>query len=257
MTTDKTPQLTTWVKAQKPFSKAVLRASQKHAESVYPHESVGIVVDRQYVPLENNHADPVNHFSIHPDILVEYADRIQAVIHSHPLENHPAYPSRADQITQAEWQIPFGIQLINKEGAGNIIWYGDQLKTPELEGRPYIFGVYDCYSIWRDYYRIHLGIELPNIHRNENFYLQGENLYMDNAKDFGFYQVDVADMQPNDIVLVRIRSADIPNHGILYLGGDRGLHHMPYRASAMESISRYIKPNRHMFDSVWRHKDNT
>lgn len=243
----------TWREAQKPFSNSVIRASQDHAASVFPNESVGIVVNDEYVALENTHENPENHFRIAPEVLVEYEGQIQSVIHSHNVDKHPGHPSEADIATQMQWNIPFGIQLINSQGPGNIIWYGDQLPTAELLARPYVFGVYDCFSIWRDYYRIELGISLPNIPRDENFYLNGQNLYVNNAKSFGFEQVDNDDLQENDIILLRIRSKEIPNHGVVFLGGDQGLHHMPYKASARESVNRYIRKESPMFHSVWRY----
>lgn len=242
-----------WREAQKPFDTSVVRASQAHAAEVYPEESVGIVVDGEYIALENTHEDPENHFKIDPDVLAEYAYQIEAVIHSHNLQIHRPQPSQKDMETQMEWGIPFGIQLINESGPGNIIWFGDQLETADLEARPYVFGVYDCFSIWRDYYKLELGIDLPDVPRDENFYLNGQNLYEDHAAEFGFQKVPFEDLQPNDIILLRIRSKDIPNHGIVYLGGDQGLHHMPFKASARESINRYIRKESPMYHSVWRY----
>lgn len=243
-----------WRTAQHPFSKWVEKASRKHAEEVFPQESVGIVVDGKYIRVDNTHEDPENHFKIHPDVLIKYEGQIQAVIHSHNIDVHPAHPSKKDQETQMDWNIPFGIQLVNKSGAGNIIWFGDVLPMTELEGRPYIFGVYDCFTIWRDYYKLELGIDLPNVAREEDFWQKGDNLYIDNAERFGFYQVDDNDLQVNDIVLIRIRSRVIPNHGIIYLGGEVGLHHMPYKTSSKDNISKFIRPDKQMFHSVWRRK---
>lgn len=246
---------TTWREAQTLFDSQVIRDSQEHSQSVYPNESVGIVVDGKYIPVDNTHEDPLNHFKIHPDILVEYHDKIEAVIHSHDLTRHPAGPSKADMISQKQWNIPFGIQLINAAGPGNIIWFGDQLPIPELEGRPYIFGVYDCYSVLRDYYKMELGVDMPNFNRNEDFFLNGDDLYMDNAEDTGFVQVDINDIQKNDIILICIRSK-MPNHGLIYLGGDSALHHLPYKTSMIDSVSKYIDPSKKLFHSVWRYKEN-
>jgi proteasome lid subunit RPN8/RPN11 len=245
-----------WRTAQQLFDADVVKESQKHSESVYPDESVGIIVDGKYIAIENAHKDPLNNFKIHPDILVKYANKIQAVIHSHPLENHPGHPSEADMTTQLKWNIPFGIQLINESGAGNILWFGDQIPTADLVGRPYIFGVYDCFSIWRDYYRIELSINIPEIPRSDYFWKDGEDLYRKHATNLGFVEVDPNNMQKHDVVLIKLR-ARVPNHAILYLGGDSGLHHMPFKLSCNETISRYINPNKEMFDSVWRFKGIT
>lgn len=240
-----------WRECQTQFSKAVNNASKKHSVKMYPNESVGIVVNNKYIALDNVHEEPLNHFKIHPDVLVEYAGSIQAVIHSHPIENHPPHPSAADLATQQKWNIPFGIQLINASGPGNIVWFGDEVDTAEYIGRPYIFGVYDCFAVWRDYYQNELGIEIPNFIREDYFWTDGTDIYRKYAQETGFSQVDLKDIQENDLILIKLR-APVPNHAILYKGGGQGLHHLPFRLSSQEDISKYVKPDTKLFDSVWR-----
>ena len=166
------------------------------------------------------------------------------------------HPSKHDMEVQASWGVPFGIQLINKEGAGNIIWFGDTLPIPHYEDRPYIYGVYDCYSIFRDYYRNELDITLPIFEREDGFWNRDEEMYLDNAMATGFEQIDAKEAQANDVFLIKLKSR-VANHAILYLGGDSGLHHMPYRNSKFDTVSKYINPSRAMYHSCWRYKGNT
>ncbi len=248
-------KLTPWRESQQPFDHSITKASQAHASEVYPNESVGFVVDGVYVPMENIHEDPLNHYTVDPKEVAKYASNLQGVIHSHPLENHPMHPSKHDMETQEAWGVPFGIQLINAAGPGNIIWFGDSLPIPEYEGRPYIYGVYDCYTILRDYYRAELDVNLPIVPRDDGFWNRGEEMYLDNTMAQGFEEIDVSDLQPNDGVLIKLKSK-VANHAILYLGGDRGLHHMPFRSSSYDTVSKYINPSRAMFHSAWRYKGN-
>lgn len=242
-----------WKQSQKPFSNEVTRASQEHAFKMFPNESVGIVVNDTYIPVENTHDDPLNHFQVSDDVVVKYGKDIQAVIHSHNLDIHPGHPSEHDMLVQEKWAVPFGIQLINKNGPGNIVWWGDQLPTAHYVGRPYIYGIYDCYSVWRDYYRVELGVPMPVFPRRDDFWETGNNMIEGNAISCGFEQIEFDEMQPNDVILLKIRS-NIANHGVLYMGGDKGLHHLPYKTSSHEIVSKYIDPRKELFHSVWRYK---
>mgnify|MGYP003638075917 CR=1 FL=1 len=241
-----------WRDCQSQYNKTFNNATKRHAVKMYPNEAVGIVVNAKYIPVTNNHSDPLNHFAIHPDVLIKYAGKIEAVIHSHNADLHPSHPSAADLATQQEWKIPFGIQLVNSSGPGNIIWFGDQIDTAEYQGRPYVFGVYDCFSVWRDYYINELEIDVANMVREDYFWKDGTDIYREHAAKFGFTQVQLADIQPMDIILIKLR-AKVPNHAILYLGGGEGLHHLPFKLSQKEDISKYVKPDTPLFDSVWRH----
>lgn len=247
------------------FGKRVLNASRKHAEKQFPRESVGVVYNGKYIPLTNTHADPENHFKVEISEVCKKADydAIEGFIHSHNISISPetrkplhyAGPSEADMEAQISWGIPFGIQLVNQDGAGNIIWWGDGVAKLPLEGRQYIFGVYDCYSIVRDYFLEKHDLKLGDYARDE-FYWQSENaidLYLNHIRDEGFEPVAKNDMREGDVILVTIRSK-VVNHAIVYLGGDQGLHHPTTTISKVESINRYLDPEREFFHSVWRHK---
>ena len=60
-----------------------------------------------------------------------------------------------------------------------------------LIGRQWQYGVFDCYSIVRDYYAL-LGIKLPDYERPESFETC-ESIFLKNANKLNFYKkcVDV------------------------------------------------------------------
>ena len=66
-------KLTPWRESQQPFDHSITKASQAHASEVYPNESVGFVVDGVYVPMENIHEDPLNHYTVDPKEVAKYA----------------------------------------------------------------------------------------------------------------------------------------------------------------------------------------
>ena len=246
------------------FNNEVLQDSKVHSEKEFPKESVGFVVDGKYVPVKNSHKDPENHFKVNPKTIAKYGNTIQAIIHSHnitvdPETNKPKhypFPSYDDMVNQQQWNIPFGIQLINDAGPGNILWWGYEDKDiPPLEGRPYIHGVYDCFSLLRDYFRVNLDITLPDFPRHDQWWDRDDcpnNLYLDHIETY-CDKVDIKDLQPNDVLLLKIRSK-VPNHAMIYEGGDVAIHHLTLNASKRESASRFFNLQSPLFHSVWRLK---
>lgn len=250
--------------AQKMFDEAVLAASQKHAESEFPKESVGLVVNGQYVPVKNIHEDPENHFRVDPKTIKKYAGKIEAVIHSHNVTYDPAtkkpkhlmYPSKDDMEAQIAWGVPFGIQYVAEDvggvSAGNILWWGRGVPVAHYEGRPYVYGVYDCFSVILDYYREELKIDLPDFAREDEWWERNDDVYVRHMEDYNMKRVSLDDLQPYDVILLTIRS-QVANHAIMYLGGDQGLHHLALNTSKIESINRYIDPQKSLYHSVWRY----
>jgi cell wall-associated NlpC family hydrolase len=100
-----------------------------------------------------------------------------------------------------------------------------------------------------------LGIDLYEIAREDYFWKKGHDIYGENTVKQGFYEIALSDIQKHDVICLKIRSKTMANHGIIYLGGDNGLHHLPYKTSSIETISRYIDPQKEIYHSVWRHKD--
>lgn len=235
------------------FGKRVLNASRKHAQKMFPQESVGLVVDKKYIPVENVHPDPENNFSVSPADLIKYHGKIQAVIHSHNVDKQLWGPSKADMEAQIAWNIPFGIQYISAGGAGNILWWGPGVPIAPYESRPYIFGKYDCYSIVKDWFEKERGIILDDFAR-ENFYWEepnGVDLYIENVESQGFVEVKDRNFEIGDVIMLRIRSKMV-NHSLIYLGGDSALHHLSNQLSKIETIGRFIDPDRSLYHSTWR-----
>lgn len=242
------------------FGKRVLNASRKHAEAEFPNESVGLVVDGKYVRVENVHPDPKNNFRVSPKDLIAYQGKIQAVIHSHDVTkragdvSHAWGPSEADMINQIQWKLPFGIQYISEGGAGNILWWGQGVPIAPYEGRPYLFGKYDCYSIVKDWYEQERGVILDDFARHD-YYWEDEkptDLYIDNLEKQGFTEVTNGSYEVGDLIMLRIRSK-IVNHSLIFLGGDTCLHHLSQQASRIENVARYIDPDKALFHSAWRY----
>lgn len=112
-------------------------------------------------------------------------------------------------------------------------------ENADYENRPFLHGLFDCYTLIRDYYKRNFDVYLPtNIQRNWEWWAQGENLYVDNAKDYSFEEV--SDLQKHDVLIMKIGSS-MPNHGAIYLGEGKILHHLAGRFSTIQDLTLSYK----------------
>lgn len=105
----------------------------------------------------------------------------------------------------------------------------------DYENRPFIHGLFDCYTLVRDYYKRNFNIFLPtNIQRDWEWWQKGENLYLENAKDCSFEEAQ--DIKKHDVLLMKINSP-VPNHAAIYIGDGKILHHMSGRFSTTQDLT--------------------
>jgi hypothetical protein len=115
----------------------------------------------------------------------------------------------------------------------------EYFENAKYEGRPFLHGIFDCYTLIRDYYKREFNIFLPtNMQRNWDWWSHGENLYVDNAKYHGFEEV--ADIKKHDVLVMKIGSP-VPNHGAIYLGNNKILHHAAGRFSTIQTLTNSYK----------------
>ncbi|EJI0210327.1 C40 family peptidase, partial [Salmonella enterica subsp. enterica] len=121
--------------------------------------------------------------------------------------------------------------------------------VPHLTGRQFEHGVTDCYTLFRDAYHL-AGIDLPDFHREDDWWDEGKNLYLDNLEENGFYQVHADKAQPGDVLICCFGSSTA-NHAAIYCGGGELLHHIPDQLSKRE---RYTDKWQRRTHSLWRHR---
>ncbi len=107
----------------------------------------------------------------------------------------------------------------------------------------------DCYTLFRDAYHL-AGIEMPDFHRGDDWWRNGQNLYLDNLEATGLYQVPLSSAQPGDVLLCCFGSS-VPNHAAIYCGDGELLHHIPEQLSKRE---RYTDKWQRRTHSLWRHR---
>lgn len=215
------------VQSTKPtwLTQGIIDAAKRHAMSEFPKEACGLVTaSRGFVPCENFARDPINYFEINPSDWIENPD-VLAVIHSHTNGNYA--PGADDMRSQIATGCTWGVMVATADSASDPLWWGGDLPVAPLLGRVFIHGIYDCYSLIRDWYKAERGITLKEYPRDVDWWEKpGEALYSQFG-DAGFYEVpnDPMGLQPGDVSICKVRSA-VENHGGLYVGNGQIMHHV-------------------------------
>jgi proteasome lid subunit RPN8/RPN11 len=213
-----------------------------HAARAFPQEACGLIFKTSYgyqvLECANIHPEPEQSFLIDPVLCAVHANNIAAVYHSHP--NRSPEPSAADIASAERCNVPF---LILSYPGEELYTYTPQGILPApYEGRSFVYGVMDCLSLVADYYRHELGIIINDGTRKQwQWWLApiNHNAFVNGFMADGFVVVD--DLQPNDLVIMSLRSP-CPNHAAIYLGDSRILHH-----ASVDSPSRI-----EMYGQYWR-----
>lgn len=188
----------------------------------------------EYRPCRNLAADS-DHFILDP---VDYAaaeehGTVIAIVHSHI--NESPEPSQADRVACEKSGLPWAIVGYPSGAVNYLRPCGYRLP---LVGRVFQHGVVDCLSLIQDYYRWELGIEMPDYHRDDQWWLKGGNMYLDLYRECGFTQVADGSLKTHDVLLMQV-AAPVPNHGAVYLGDNIILHHLAGRMSSRDVYGGY------------------
>lgn len=218
--------------------KQLIEAIREHAAVEYPREACGVIVAsgrrQDYVRCRNVSIEPNEEFRLCPE---DYADAeeqgaVIGIVHSHP--DASSRPSPADRAHCEASGLPWHILSWPEGDLRTLVPSGE---IAPLEGRPFVHGVWDCYAIVRDWYRLEYGVTLPDYPREDGWWERGENLYMRLYAETGFHPVN-GDLQPGDMILMQIRAPE-PNHAAIYLGEGKILHHLYGRLSQQDIYGGY------------------
>ncbi|EFC5405238.1 phage tail protein [Escherichia coli] len=216
-----------------------------HARRCAPAESCGFVVKTpegdRYLPCVNISGEPEAYFRMSPEdwLSAEMQGEIVALVHSHP--GGLPWLSEADRRLQVQSDLPWWLVCRGAIHKFRCV--------PHLTGRRFEHGVTDCYTLFRDAYHL-AGIEMPDFHREGDWWRHGQNLYLDNLEATGLYQVPLSAAQPGDVLLCCFGSS-VPNHAAIYCGDGELLHHIPEQLSKRE---RYTDKWQRRTHSLWRHR---
>lgn len=194
---------------------------------------VATLTTERVVVVDNEAADKEGQFLMHPHAWAETEKAygpILAVFHSH-VHGRSALPSMPDRYACEQTGVPYWIYAVDKDE-----WFRH---APEgwvapLVGREFCYGVLDCYTLIRDWYRYTreqdplapgLGIHLIDLVRPDYRDLKSGDVYSDLYHSAGFVQVPKATMRQHDLAVMSWREMGA-HHGAIYIGDGMLLHHL-------------------------------
>jgi cell wall-associated NlpC family hydrolase len=185
-----------------------------------------------------NDLDPTTNFVLSPDRTPTW-DKILAVYHSHTNGNNKFTP--ADARACKTLNIP----LILYDVIGNQFKYLDPTGGAPYLGREFCYGLYDCYSLVRDYYANEFDIILDDFERFEvmkdgilDWNLEGWDRFVANYPNQGFIDVDrYGELKHGDILLMQIGGAKSANHVALVTDPIEGIFiHQLYNQPSCQAV---------------------
>jgi hypothetical protein len=119
-----------------------------------------------------------------------------------------------------------------------------------IEGRPFIHGIFDCFTLVKDWFvRTHKIDLLWNHQRPFKWWETQDSLYLENASASGFIP-QVGLVKPGDVLTFALGTSTV-NHAAVYLGNSTILHHLGGRFSCKQILTPGLSNFRR---STWRHK---
>lgn len=211
------------------------------ARGMLPNEACGLVIiergHERFIPCRNISPFPRDTFELDPEDYARAEERgeIVEIFHSHCYGS--PQPSEADKVACEATNLPWSIVSVPN---GQWVRFEPNGYKAPLIGREWAHGLLDCYSLIRDFYRDQLSIFIPDFDREFEWWLKGQNLYLENFRIAGFKEVPLAEVKPNDVLLMQVCSPVI-NHGAIYLGNDKMLHHLHRRLSCRDVWGGYYR----------------
>ena len=216
-------------------------AALAHAKDQDPKESCGLLLNikgkEKYFPCRNLSMTAFQCFIIDPEdyIRADNTGDIIAVIHSHPVT--PPVPSQSDKVACEQSGLVWHIVNPKTESWGYLEPTG--YKAPIL-GREWAWGVTDCYTLVRDWYKEKLNINLIDLQRPttlEDF--NKDPMFEKCAEETGFRELKPDEkLIDGDLLFMSIFSNNL-NHVAIFIDGDV-LHHLADRLSCIEPYSEWL-----------------
>ena len=212
-----------------------------HAKDQEPKEAVGLVLNirgkLKYYPCNNLAITDHQCFILDPEdyLKADNAGDIVGIFHSHPI--NPPTPSQADKFSCEASGLPWYIVNPTSQEWSYLEPCGYK---PPLLGRQWVWGVTDCWSLVRDWYKENKNINLRDWERPltpQEF--NDKPLFEQCADDTNFRELQNNErLEDGDVLLMSIMYPTL-NHVALFFQGDV-IHHLTDRLSCREPYSEWL-----------------
>ena len=195
-------------------------------------------------PGNNISVDPCRDFEIDPTeyIACHRLGVICGVYHSHVREEDGDAFSPCDLDYVEEIAVPLYLYSVTKDS-----WkeYIPETYDFELTRRPFIWGLYDCFSALRDGWRQRRKIYIDDYDRDESFPVNqsSKHAILDNIERFGGVVIgrgkkDLHKLEIDDAILFNTssRSRILPFHLGLFIGDSNFFHHPEDQLSCVDHL---------------------
>ena len=209
-----------------------------HAKDQEPKEAVGLVLNirgkLKYYPCNNLAITDHQCFILDPEdyLKADNAGYIVGIFHSNPI--NPPTPSQADKVSCEASGLPWYIVNPTSQEWSYLEPCGYK---PPLLGRQWVWGVTDCWSLVRDWYKENKNINLRDWERPltpQEF--NDKPLFEQCADDTNFRELQNNErLEDGDVLLMSIMYPTL-NHVALFFQGDV-IHHLTDRLSCREPYS--------------------
>ena len=221
-----------------------LEKVKEHCIEEYPKEACGLIIEDSFIPIPNVSSSPINSFKMEAGTFLTYEKKIQAIVHSHTGERHkydPRTPSLEDLELTKRTGKPQGILHCDGESVSPILWFNDPEDIPPLLGRIYIPGVYDCFTLVRDYYLKEASFVIDLLPRPPEWQKWNPRYIIDNLEGKGFSKLSLSTPLVKGDVLIFSIGSRLPNHLGIYTGENTFIHHAGDRKSTEEPLDKWKK----------------
>lgn len=217
----------------------------------YPQEACGVITgDRRLLKCKNIASEPENNFEIDPADLInaENAGGIKCILHSHT-KNQKSFSSTDTRQIKAHG-VPWFLYVLP---LGTEDYFDPNEELPLL-GRPWRYGLTDCYSLVQDWFKREKQIGLADFPRGEvgEWEQPGWNAFLENITSQGFKQISTnVPLQVGDFILMQIYSPN-PNHCGVIVDSEKNhlLHHLIDRLSEISVYGGYWSK---VMTGIYRH----
>lgn len=219
-------------------------------------ECCGVICDDNdsyvVVPISNCHPNKENEFRLSSEEYIRAEINIGNILFVYHSHINGKGISFVDKIKSNSYNIPFIVyDLINNK----FDYYTP--KPINYLNRDFQIGIFDCFTLVRDYYKHELGINIKNYFRDEKWFDKNPEIFDKNIEREGFEivhsgKLDGFELQIHDCILFELSKLKKSNHIGVYVGNNYFLHHPMKGKSILQKIDSYYGQK---IRYVIRHKD--